>query len=81
MIFPAFPGTDQMMRRRATGGGFSSKRLTCVRDVLTRHLDAGFVPRAVAVIARRGEVHIEAMGNLAFEGAGSGTPMAADTIP
>jgi len=61
-------------------GGFSSKRLARVRDVLARHLDAGYVPGAVAVIARHGEVHIEAMGNLAFEGAGSSTPMAADTI-
>jgi CubicO group peptidase (beta-lactamase class C family) len=65
---------------RVTSGGFSSKRLTRVRDVLSRHLDAGYVPGAVAVVARHGEVHIEAMGNLAFEGAGSRTPMAADTI-
>jgi len=63
-----------------TTGGFSSKRLARVRDVLSRHLDAGYVPGAVAVIARRGEVHIEAMGTLAFEGEGSRTPMAADTI-
>jgi CubicO group peptidase (beta-lactamase class C family) len=63
-----------------TTGGFSSKRLARVRDVLERHVDAGYVPGAVAVVARRGEVHIEATGNLAFEGAGSGTPMAADTI-
>ena len=63
-----------------TGGGFSSKRLTRVREVLARHLDAGYVPGAVAVVARHGEVHVEAMGNLAFEGAGSRTPMAADTI-
>ena len=63
-----------------TSGGFSPKRLTRVRDVLSRHLDAGYVPGAVAVIARHGEVHIEAMGNLAFEGEGSSTPMAADTI-
>jgi CubicO group peptidase (beta-lactamase class C family) len=34
----------------------------------------------VAVLARHGEVHIEATGMLAFEGAGSRTPMAADTI-
>jgi len=34
----------------------------------------------VAVLARRGEVHIEATGSLAFEGAGSRTPMAGDTI-
>jgi CubicO group peptidase (beta-lactamase class C family) len=63
-----------------TTGGFSSKRLVRVRDVLERHVDAGYVPGAVAVVARRGEVHIDATGTLAFEGAGSGTPMAADTI-
>jgi hypothetical protein len=51
-----------------------------VRDVLERHVDAGYVPGAVAVVARHGEVHIEATGSLAFEGAGSGTPMAADAI-
>ena len=63
-----------------SSGGFSPKRLTRVRDVLCRHLDAGYVPGAVAVVARHGEVQIEAMGNLAFDGVGSGTPMAADTI-
>jgi CubicO group peptidase (beta-lactamase class C family) len=63
-----------------TTGGFSSKRLARVRDVLERYVDAGYVPGAVAVVARHGEVHIEAVGNLAFEGAGSSTPMAADTI-
>ena len=63
-----------------TTGGFSSKRLARVRDVLGRHVDAGDIPGAVAVVARHGEVHIEAIGNLAFEGAGSKTPMAADTI-
>ena len=63
-----------------TSGGFSAKRLTRVRDVLSRHLDGGFVPGAVAIVARHGEVHVEAMGTLAFEGEGSRTPMAADTI-
>jgi CubicO group peptidase (beta-lactamase class C family) len=63
-----------------TTGGFSSKRLVRVRDVLERHVDAGYVPGALAVVARHGEVHIETTGNLAFEGAGSRTPMAADTI-
>jgi CubicO group peptidase (beta-lactamase class C family) len=63
-----------------TGGGLSMKRLARVRDVLSRHLDAGYVPGAVAVVARRGEVHVEAVGTLAFEGEGSRTAMAADTI-
>ena len=48
--------------------------------MLCRLVDAGHVPGAVAVVARHGEVHIEATGTLAFEGAGSTTPMAADTI-
>src|SRR5262245_49487745 len=34
----------------------------------------------MAVLARHGDVHIEATGSLAFEGAGSRTPMATDTI-
>lgn len=63
-----------------TSGGFSLKRLIRVRDLLERHVDSGYVPGAVAVVARHGEVHIEAAGSLAFEGAGSRTPMAGDTI-
>ena len=63
-----------------TTGGFSSKRLARVRELLERHVHSGFVPGAMAVLARHGEVHIEATGNLAFEGAGSRTPMAGDTI-
>jgi CubicO group peptidase (beta-lactamase class C family) len=63
-----------------TAGGFSPKRLARVRDVLERHIDSGYIPGAVAVVARRGEVHFETIGSLAFEGEGSETPMAADTI-
>jgi CubicO group peptidase (beta-lactamase class C family) len=63
-----------------TAGGFSLKRLARVRELLERHVESGFVPGVVAVLARRGEVHIEATGNLAFDGAGSRTPMGGDTI-
>jgi CubicO group peptidase (beta-lactamase class C family) len=63
-----------------TTGGFSSKRLARVRGPLDRQVDSGFVPGAVAVLARHGDVHIEATGHLAFEGPGSGTAMAGDTI-
>ena len=66
-------------RRQVSTGGFSSKRLARVRTVLERLVDSGFVPWVVAVLARHGEVHVEATGNLAFESAGSKTPMAADT--
>jgi hypothetical protein len=59
-----------MRRRQVTTGGFSSKRLARVRELLERHVDTGFVPGAMAVLARHGEVHIEATGKLAFDGAG-----------
>jgi CubicO group peptidase (beta-lactamase class C family) len=62
-----------------TAGGFSSKRLARLRDLLCRHADA-YAPGAVVVVARHSEVHIEAAGNLALKGAGSRKPMAADTI-
>ncbi|HZQ49148.1 MAG TPA: serine hydrolase domain-containing protein [Candidatus Dormibacteraeota bacterium] len=48
--------------------------------MLARLVDAREVPGAVAAVMRHGEVHVEAVGNLAFEGAGANTPMGADTI-
>jgi len=63
-----------------TTGGLSSKGLARVKGALERYVDSGFAPGAVAVVARHGEVHVDAVGNLAFEGAASSTPMAADTI-
>ena len=63
-----------------TTGGFSLKRLARVRELLERHVDSGFVPGAMAVIARHGEVQIEATGTLAFEGVGAGISIAGDTI-
>jgi CubicO group peptidase (beta-lactamase class C family) len=71
---------NELRRRQVASDGFSSKRLTRVRALLEGHVDSGFVPGIVAVLARRGEVHVEAAGTLAFEGAGSSTPMAPDTI-
>jgi CubicO group peptidase (beta-lactamase class C family) len=69
-----------MRRRQVTAGGFSAKRLARVRELLARHVESGFVPGAMVVLARHGDVHIAAAGHLAFEGAGSRTPMAGDTI-
>jgi hypothetical protein len=42
------------------GGESGHWWLLVVRDVLERHVDAGYVPGAVAVVARHGEFHIEA---------------------
>jgi hypothetical protein len=61
-----------------TSGGFSSKRLTRVRDVLSRHLGAGYVPGAVAVVARHGEVHIEAILMIQRAPAPPGLPILLD---
>jgi CubicO group peptidase (beta-lactamase class C family) len=58
----------------------SPQRMTRARDVLSRYVDAGYCPGAVGVIARQGEVHVESVGTLAFDGAGADTPMAPDTI-
>ena len=51
-------------------GGFSSARLGRVLGQLERLVDSGFVPGAAAVLARHGEVHVEATGTLAFDGRG-----------
>jgi CubicO group peptidase (beta-lactamase class C family) len=60
--------------------GFSAKRLTRLRALLERHVESRLVPGLVVVLARHGQVHVEATGTLAFEGAGSARPMAGDTI-
>ncbi|MEU4217010.1 serine hydrolase domain-containing protein [Actinoplanes sp. NPDC026623] len=51
-----------------------------MRQLLERYVDSGYVPGMLAVLARHGQVHTEATGSLAFEGAGAGVPMAGDTI-
>ncbi|MFI5909914.1 serine hydrolase domain-containing protein [Dactylosporangium sp. NPDC051541] len=61
-------------------GGFSIQRLTRLRARLDRLVEAGFVPGAVAVLARHGEVHVEAAGTLAFDGPGAAKPMDPGTI-
>ena len=45
-----------------TASGLSPVRLRRMRDVLTRHVERGGVPGLVALVARRGEVHVEAIG-------------------
>lgn len=63
-----------------TVGGLSSRRLARLRVILEGHVKSGVVPGMLAVLARHGEVHIEATGYLAFEGAGAKVPMTDDTI-
>ncbi len=63
-----------------SAGGLSAKRLVRMRELLERLVGSGFVPGLMVVLARHGEVDVEATGTLAFEGAGAGDPMAGDTI-
>jgi len=57
--------------------GFSAPRLGRLRETLSRHVADGDVPGLVALVSRRGETHVEAIGTQA---AGGGVPMKRDTI-
>jgi CubicO group peptidase (beta-lactamase class C family) len=56
--------------------GLSTTRLKRMHDVLARHVGSGRVPGAVTLVSRNGEVHVEAIGQMAIGGA----PMQRDTI-
>jgi CubicO group peptidase (beta-lactamase class C family) len=60
-----------------SASGLSTARLRRLREVLTRHVESGDMPGLVAMVARRGEVHVEAIGTLE---AGRSEPMRRDTI-
>ena len=60
-----------------SASGLSAIRLRRLHDVLARHVESGGVPGLVALVARRGEVHAEAIGTTA---AGGSEPMRRDTI-
>ena len=63
---------------QATGtGGFSGERLGRMHGVMAGHVERGTVPGLVALVSRRGEVRVDAIGTLAF---GSTAPMRRDTI-
>jgi CubicO group peptidase (beta-lactamase class C family) len=56
-------------------GGLSRTRLKRMRDVMADHVGRG-VPGMVTLVSRHGEVHVDAIGNMAIGGA----PMQRDTI-
>jgi CubicO group peptidase (beta-lactamase class C family) len=60
-----------------SGSGLSAWRLATMREVLTRHVAHGDVPGLVALVARRGQVHAEAIGTTE---SGGGEPMRRDAI-
>ena len=58
-------------------GGLSRQRLGRMHQVMAGHVEGGYVPGLVTLIDRRGEVHVDAVGALAF---GGDAPMRRDTI-
>ncbi len=57
--------------------GWSAARMARMHAALLRHVDSGHLPGVVALVSRRGEEHVDAIGTLAFGGA---APMRRDTI-
>ncbi len=60
-----------------SAGGWSAARLGRMHDVLAGHVERGLVPGVVTLLARRGEVHVDAIGTKAL---GGREPMRRDTI-
>ncbi|MGH9173478.1 MAG: serine hydrolase domain-containing protein, partial [Vicinamibacterales bacterium] len=71
--------TDETGRRGLTmsSGGLSRARLGRMHDVMAGHVERGEAPGIVTLLSRRGEVHIDAIGTLAF---GGSAPIRRDTI-
>lgn len=75
----AMPGTADASdaqgatRRRA----WSASGLARMHDALQRHVEARRLPGLVALVSRRGDVHADTIGTLAFD---SEAPMRRDTI-
>jgi CubicO group peptidase (beta-lactamase class C family) len=57
--------------------GFPRTRLARMRAALQRHVDDGAVPGLVALVYRRGQEHVEALGSMAY---GREVPMRPDAI-
>ena len=58
-------------------GGLSEARLARMHEVMAGHVARSQVPGMVMLVSRQGEVHVEAIGMLAFDGS---EPMRRETI-
>jgi CubicO group peptidase (beta-lactamase class C family) len=58
-------------------GGLSRARLTRLSDTMARYVASGEFPGLVALVSRRGETHVDALGAMAF---GDVAPMRRDAI-
>jgi CubicO group peptidase (beta-lactamase class C family) len=59
------------------GGGLSKERLACMHRVMADHVEAGRAVGVITAIERRGETHIDIIGEADRE---RGTPLKRDTI-
>src|SRR5215813_6261366 len=57
-------------------GGLSRARLKRMHDIMEGHVENGSMPGLVSLLSRNGEVHVDAIGKMAFGGA----PMQRDTM-
>ena len=64
------------MANITSAGGLSKPRLGRLHDVMAGHVETGDLPGVVTLVSRRGEVHVDAIGRIAIDGA----PMQRDTI-
>jgi CubicO group peptidase (beta-lactamase class C family) len=72
-------GHDESRRRKPamSGSGLSATRLRRMDEVLTGYVERGEIPGLVALVHRRGEVHVDAIGKTSLNG---GNPVRRDTI-
>jgi len=64
------------MMSRIGASEISKTRLDRLHEVMAGHVERGDLPGLVMLISHRGEVHVDTIGRLAFDG----SPMARDTI-
>jgi CubicO group peptidase (beta-lactamase class C family) len=60
-----------------TTSGLSADRLARLHEIMVGHVEAGHAPGLVSVVSRRGEAHVDVIGETAVNG---GDPMHRDTI-
>ena len=60
-----------------TTSGLSADRLARLHEIMAAHVEAGHAPGLVSVVSRRGEAHVDVIGEIAAD---NGDPMRRDTI-
>lgn len=70
------PPHESQMVPEMPGKALSPDRLQRLRVAMARHVESGYVPGLVAAVWRKGELHVEVLGTMAF----GGLPMRRDTI-